>query len=81
MYYVCMPRVNIYLPDDLAAEAKEAGLNVSRVAQDALRKQLNRKRTADWVTRIQKLPATGVTHEEVMGALGAAREEMGARNA
>jgi post-segregation antitoxin (ccd killing protein) len=76
-----MPRVNIYLPDDLAAEAKEAGLNVSQVAQDALRKQLNRRRTAEWVARVQKLPPTGVTHEEVMDALSAVREEMGARNA
>jgi post-segregation antitoxin (ccd killing protein) len=76
-----MPRVNIYLPDDLAAEAKAAGLNVSQVAQHALRERLNRKRTAEWVARIQKLPPTGVTHEEVMDALGAVREEMGARNA
>ncbi len=81
MYYVCMPRVNIYLPDDLAAEAKEAGLNVSQVAQDALRKQLKTKKTAEWVARVQKLPPTGVTHEEVMDALSAVREEMGSRNA
>jgi post-segregation antitoxin (ccd killing protein) len=76
-----MPRVNIYLPEDLAAEAREAGVNVSQVAQDALRKQLNRKRTAEWVARVRKLPPTGVTHEQVIAALHVVREEMGARNA
>ena len=78
---MCMPRVNIYLPDDLAAEAREAGVNVSQVAQAALRKQLNKKRSAEWVARVRRLPPTGVTHGQVTGALHAVREEMGARNA
>ena len=76
-----MSRVNIYLPDDLATEARDAGLNVSQVTQDALRKQLNKKRAAEWVARVRKLPPTGVTHREIIGALEAVREEMGARNA
>ncbi len=31
-----MARVNVYLPDELAREARAAGLNISRVAQEAL---------------------------------------------
>jgi post-segregation antitoxin (ccd killing protein) len=79
VYYVCMSRVNIYLPDDLAAAAKEAGVNLSQIAQEALRNELGRNRTAEWVTRVRKLAPTGVTHDEVMAALNAAREEMGTR--
>jgi Post-segregation antitoxin CcdA len=33
-----MGRRNIYLPDDLDAQVRAAGLNVSQVCQDALRK-------------------------------------------
>lgn len=32
-----MARVNVYLPDGLAAASRAAGLNVSRITQDALR--------------------------------------------
>ncbi|MFT4298170.1 MAG: Clp protease N-terminal domain-containing protein [Aeromicrobium sp.] len=31
-----MPKINVYLPDDLAARVKEAGLPVSRICQAAL---------------------------------------------
>ena len=35
-----MARVNVYLPDDLAAEVRASGLNVSQVTQEALRAAL-----------------------------------------
>ncbi|MDQ3030221.1 MAG: type II toxin-antitoxin system CcdA family antitoxin [Actinomycetota bacterium] len=31
-----MARVNVYLPDPLARAVREAGINVSRIAQEAL---------------------------------------------
>jgi post-segregation antitoxin (ccd killing protein) len=74
-----MARVNVYLPDDLAEEARAAGLNVSNITQDALRRELAGKRTSAWVARVSELPPTGVTHEQVMDALDAVREEMGTR--
>jgi hypothetical protein len=37
-------RVNITVPDDVAVEAKAAGLNVSRVATAALVEELDRRR-------------------------------------
>ncbi len=76
-----MSRVNIYLPDDLAEDAKTAGINVSQVAQEALRAELRRQRMSDWVARVRKLPATGATHDHVIDALHAVREEMGTRDA
>jgi len=74
-----MARVNVYLPDDLAEEARAAGLNVSNITQDALRRQLAARRTSAWVARISKLPPTGVAHEQVIEALDAVRDEMGTR--
>jgi len=72
-----MARVNVYLPDDLAEEARTAGLNVSRLSQEALRRELARRRTDAWLDRIMALPPTGVTHEEAQAALDAARDELG----
>ena len=42
VYNVRMARVNITMPDELYNEAKGAGLNISRVAQDAVRAELAR---------------------------------------
>jgi hypothetical protein len=38
-----MPKVTIYLPDELAVAVREADLNVSQVAQGALRSSLRRQ--------------------------------------
>lgn len=72
-----MARVNVYLPDDLAAEARAAGLNVSSVAQEALRRELAGPRTSGWLDRIRRLPPSGVTHDEVIDAIDAVRSEEG----
>jgi post-segregation antitoxin (ccd killing protein) len=77
-----MSRVNIYLPDDLAEQARSAGLNVSSVAQDALRRELATRATATWVEQVRSLPplATPVAHASVLEALDEVREEMGRRH-
>lgn len=72
-----MARVNVYLPDDLANEAREAGLNVSSVLQDALRRELAGRQTSAWLEQVAMLPATGVDHDEALAALDAVRAETG----
>ena len=42
-----MSRVNITVPDEVAARARDAGLNVSRVATTALLEELDRRAKAD----------------------------------
>ena len=71
-----MARVNIYLPEELAKEAKAAGLNISRVAQEALRAELAARRVNAWLEGVAALPPTGITHEQVMAALDEARQEL-----
>jgi len=71
-----MARVNIYLPNDLAEEAKAAGLNISGIAQDALRAELAAHRVGAWLDGVAALPPTGITHEEAMAALREARAEL-----
>ncbi|MGD9705116.1 MAG: type II toxin-antitoxin system CcdA family antitoxin [Acidimicrobiia bacterium] len=50
-------RVNITVPDDIAADAKAVGLNVSRVATAALVEELDRRRKIaaldDYLARLE----------------------------
>lgn len=71
-----MARVNVYLPDDLAARARAAGLNVSAVARSALEAELARSAGSEWLAAVSRLPPLPVSHEEVLEAVSAARAEL-----
>jgi len=70
-----MARVNVYLPDDLAAEAKAAGLNVSNLTQEALRSALAASRVDDWLDNIAAMHPLGVSHRAVAEAVSAAKDD------
>jgi post-segregation antitoxin (ccd killing protein) len=72
-----MARVNVYLPDQLAEAVKEAGLNVSGIAQAALAAELSTREADAWLDQVGGLPPTKATHAEVMRALTEARDELG----
>lgn len=72
-----MARVNVYLPDDLAAQARAADLNVSALAQEALRAELDRCRTDEWLNALSGLKQIDLPHEIVIEALDAGRDEFG----
>jgi post-segregation antitoxin (ccd killing protein) len=74
-----MPRVNIYLPDDLAAAVRAAGLNLSALTQEAVRRHLAGRTTDAWLATIEPTPAN-VTHDDALAALDAAREEPATRH-
>lgn len=42
-----MPRMQVYLPDDLYVELKERGLPASELLQEAVRAELRRQRLLD----------------------------------
>jgi post-segregation antitoxin (ccd killing protein) len=71
-----MPRVNVYLPDDVAAAARAAGLNVSALTRQAIVDALARRATDDWLDSLAS-GESGVTRDEVLAALDAARDELG----
>ena len=52
-----MSRVNIYLPGGLADSAREAGINVSAIAQEALELELRRRSLLKWLEEVGALPA------------------------
>jgi post-segregation antitoxin (ccd killing protein) len=71
-----MARVNVYLPDELAEEAKAAGLNVSGLTQAAVRGALSARHTDVWLADVVKLPRTAVTHDDVVAAVVQARRDL-----
>lgn len=74
-YGVCMARLNVYVPDELADQARAAQLNVSAVTQQAITTELDRHATDAWLATLPTpggLPAAAVQQ-----ALGEARAEMG----
>lgn len=72
-----MARVNVYLPDELAEEAKAAALNVSQVAQEALRAALAARNLSAWLDDVMALPPTGVDDDQAVAAVAAGRDELG----
>jgi post-segregation antitoxin (ccd killing protein) len=76
VYAMRMARVNVYLPDDLAAAARDAGLNVSGITQEALTAALAQRATDRWLDDVAQLRPTSVTHAQVLGAVAAARDEL-----
>ncbi len=75
-----MARINVYLPDELAEEARAANLNVSSVTQEAIRRELSARLTDGWLDRVAAIPAARISHDDVIAALDAAREEFGDRD-
>jgi len=71
-----MARVNVYLPDDLAEEAKSAGLNVSSLTQEALRSALAASRASEWLDEVGAMKPTGIDHDTVALAVAAAKDEI-----
>lgn len=47
-----MARVNVYLPDDLAARVKAADLNVSQITQEALWEAVKGAATDKWLNSL-----------------------------
>ncbi|MDA8062962.1 MAG: type II toxin-antitoxin system CcdA family antitoxin [Actinomycetota bacterium] len=74
-----MARLNVYLPDNLAAEAKRAGLNLSAVTQEAVRRSLALRSTDAWLDALTS-PAAPVSHDRAVAALDAVRDEAPTRH-
>ena len=71
---VCMARVNVYLPDDLAERARAHGLNVSALTQAAIRAELEGSATDMWLDELSG-DTTAARHVDVVAAIDAARAE------
>ncbi|MDJ0664706.1 MAG: type II toxin-antitoxin system CcdA family antitoxin [Acidimicrobiia bacterium] len=71
-----MARVNVYLPDDLAAAAKAADLNVSSLTQAALRRALAASDLDRWLADLDTVDAVDVDGATIADAVAAAKDEV-----
>jgi post-segregation antitoxin (ccd killing protein) len=71
-----MARLNVYVPDELAASAREEGLNVSALTREAIAAALAGRATSRWLASLGS-DEYDISHEEVLAALDAARDELG----
>lgn len=76
VYYVCMARLNVHVPDELAARARGAGLNVSAVTQAALAAELERHSLGEWLAALPA-PRRVVSHQSALAVLDQARADLG----
>ena len=74
-----MPRVNVYLPDELAAAARAARLNLSSLTQEAIRRELAGRTTDAWLASLEPAPSQ-VSHDDALAALDASRDEPATRH-
>lgn len=70
-----MARLNVYVPDELAGAARDAGLNVSALTQSAIGHALAVKATNAWLDGFETTGA-GPSHVSVIDAVDAARAEL-----
>lgn len=75
-----MARLNVYLPDELAAEAKAAGLNVSAVTREAVTRSLAARSTDSWLQTLGPASPAPVSHDRVLDALDRVREDPSTRH-
>lgn len=77
VYVVRMARVNVYLPDDLAARARAAGLNVSGLTREAVEAALAARRVDAWLEDIGSSTPLGVDQQAIDAAIADAKDEFG----
>ena len=75
-----MSRLNVYVPDELAARAREAGLNVSKLTQEAIETELQRRDLRAWMERVRTdPPLEEISREEHQRIMDEVRDELGMR--
>jgi post-segregation antitoxin (ccd killing protein) len=72
-----MPKVSVYLPDELYRRAREAGLKLSAVAQAAIEEELERAPNAAWIQQVSERPRRIDRRIDTSRLLDEVREEFG----
>lgn len=73
-----MPKVSVYLPDDLYRRAKEHDLPISKLAQDAIRDALEGDRNRAWIERALSRPPRTTRRVDISALMDEVRDEFGA---
>lgn len=72
-----MVLVSLHLPDDLVEQARAADLDISGLAQDAIRRALDVHAVNEWLDDLASLPSLDIDPVIVKEAVRAAKDEFG----
>lgn len=72
-----MPKVSVYLPDDLYRRVREQGLPLSAITQAAVEQALRTSERLAWAERMRTRPRRVRDRIDVRSAVDAARDEFG----
>ncbi len=72
-----MPKVSVYLPDELYREARMRRLPLSSLVQEAVERALQNSDRQEWVARVRSRPRRHEGGIETAGLLSSVREEFG----
>lgn len=72
-----MPKVSVYLPDELYREAKAKGLPISTLAQEAIERALRDSARQEWVARVRARPRRVDKVIDTAAIMDEVREEFG----
>jgi len=72
-----MPKVSVYLPDDLYAEARARDLPLSKLTQEAVERAIRTASLDDWIERMRSLPRQTRSDIDTHAVLDEVRDEFG----
>jgi post-segregation antitoxin (ccd killing protein) len=72
-----MPKVSVYLPDELYRSARDHGLPISTLAQRAIEAALQSQATDGWVSRVRARSRRHFVEIDSAATIAEAREEFG----
>lgn len=73
-----MPKVSVYLSDDLYREVRERGLPLSVLAQEAVEQAIRTASVDEWIERMRPLPRQTTQPIDTPALIEAVRDEFGA---
>lgn len=73
-----MPKVSVYLPDELYRAARDQGLPISSLAQRAIEQALRGDATRRWVDRVRSRPRRTAADVDVAALMDEVRDDFGA---
>jgi post-segregation antitoxin (ccd killing protein) len=73
-----MPKVSVYIPDDLYDAVRRHSISVSTVSQKALQAEVRRHASADWINQVRSRPLRTTKRIDAAALLADVRDEFGA---
>ena len=72
-----MPKVSVYLPEELVAEVRRRGLPLSSLAQQAVQEAIRAEERSTWVARMRARKPVATGDVDVSAVMASVRDKLG----